>query len=84
MQRLREFYFSYDTFSATVFTIACRALSESETVQEQGIPPLENFDVPNSRICDVRVHARRPVPRWPGARAAGNRLWLMRITVSSR
>ena len=63
-----------DAVAAAEAAPAAGALADAELVHDDGVAALEDLDVADARVRDVRVHARRTVPPWTRARAACNGL----------
>ena len=61
-----------DAVAAAPLALAARALADAELVDEYGISPLEDLDVADARVGDVRVHARGAVPGRACARSASD------------
>ena len=75
LQRLRELDVPDDAVAAVELPLPAGALAHAEAVDHDGVPPLEDLDVADAGVRDVRVHARRAVPGWACAGSACDRLW---------
>ena len=62
LQRLGELDVADDAVAAVELAAAARAFAEAKAVDHDWVPPLEDLDVADASVRDMRVHARRAVP----------------------
>ena len=63
---MHELDISHNTITASILPNPAGPFAQPEAVDENGVPSLEDLDVADSGVCDVRVHTGCTVPAWSG------------------
>ncbi len=74
LQGLEELDVAHDAVASAPLALPARTLADPELVHDEWVTSLEDLDVADTRIRDVRVHTVCAVPAWASARTARDRL----------